>query len=855
MATFNKPGVYIQEVLSSNLPVNNISGASVGAFIGIADRGPTTTVGGNIVGVPTLVTSWEDFVNKFSFGAVTNIFSPDIFGATPNANFLGTATSDLKYAMYTFFSNGGTNAYVTRKVNSGAGKASVTVADNQGTTALNLSTGPDVSVTTTLLSASNTSTVLVATTTGIVSGQDVMGTGINPLAVVSNITSVLATSKTATAGTAIINTTAVTVATADVALGQVVSHASIPVGTYVAGIGSGAITLSATTSAAITSGTLNFTLNTLTLSASNVAPVTLGSTLSFDSTYLNFTVASTGVTITGNGTPFSSALLNNVVSFSGVSTTDSTTNSVLSSSNNFVVTSVFGGGAGITLAYSGTAGTSVIQTTGTVTITGTPSASTSGALVISANSEGAWGNNIWVGITPNQTPNYFDLTVYYGTDATITASTATASSLKSSNIVETIPQLSLNPSDARFVTNVVNSNWITVGVTGTSTNPTTRVPAFTSTWSTNSANATGASNGTFKWSANGVVSGTTAVRLGGYGVALTYSASNTNSAAVATSSAGTAFATTTSFVARTVGVSGTSGSGDPTSTLAQYDSISNQLVINYPNAFDATTVSAVLSYASTRGDSFAVIDPGTVYTTATAITTALDLLTSGNGGTLSNLNFGAVYFPNLVYSDPGSSVVGAIKSMAPGGAVVAAYCSTDTNQGAFKSPAGTSTAIGGAVPVSSLSSSDFDVVSSALRNVNIIRNVPGYGTCIMGARSIASNFSDKFVSVRRALNYLEYNLKNITQFAVFEPNDQNLWNDIIGVVGGFLNDYWTKGGLAGTTADEAFYVKCDSVINTPATISAGELRIEVGVALQRPAEFVVIKIGQTNGGTTVTTTI
>ena len=770
MATFNKPGVYIQEVLSPNLPITSINGESVGAFIGIADRGPTAVVNGTVVGVPTLVSSWDEFVNTFSFGAVANVFSPDIYGSNPNPNFLGTATSDLKNAVYTFFANGGANAYIGRKVNAGAAKASVTVADNQGVTTLSLGSSPEVTVTTTLLSASNTSTVLVATTAGIVAGQPVTGTGINPVATVSAITSTaLAAITTNSAASA---SATLTIATATATVGQTVTGTtSIPVGTYITAIGTGTVTLSATTTSAINNASIVFTTNTLSLSASNTAPVTLGSTLGFDNSALSFTVASTSITITG--TTFSSTLLNNVVSFSGVNTTDSTTNTVLASTNSFVVSSVFGGGAGITLAYSGAAGTPVTQTSGTVTITGTPSASTSAALVISANSHGTWGNNIWVGITPNQTPNYFDLTVYYGTDATITASTATATSLSSSNIVEIIPQLSLNPSDARFVTNVVNSNWITVSINaGTASNPATRVPAFTSTWQTASANATGSASGTFKWSSNGIVTGTTAVRLGGSGVTLTYAASNTSSAAIATSSAGTIFSTTTSFVARTVGVAGTSATGDPTSALQQYDALDNQLILNYPNAFDSTTINKITDYAASRGDSFAVIDPGTVYTTPTALTTALD------GLNIANQNYGAVYFPNLTIADPASAVVGKTINVAPGGSVVAEYSATDTSVGAFKSPAGITNSIGGAIPVTTLLSTDFDIVSAALKNVNIIRNVPGYGTCIMGARTIGSAYSDKYISVRRTLNYLEYNLKSNIQFAIFEPNDANLWSDV-----------------------------------------------------------------------------
>jgi phage tail sheath protein FI len=102
---------------------------------------------------------------------------------------------------------------------------------------------------------------------------------------------------------------------------------------------------------------------------------------------------------------------------------------------------------------------------------------------------------------------------------------------------------------------------------------------------------------------------------------------------------------------------------------------------------------------------------------------------------------------------------------------------------------------------------------------------------------------------------LNYALKNITEFAVFEPNDSNLWRTVSQVIEDLLEDFWRQGGLVGTIPSEAFYVKCDSTINTSASISAGELRIEVGVALQRPAEFVVIKLGQTSGGTTITNSI
>jgi phage tail sheath protein FI len=59
-----------------------------------------------------------------------------------------------------------------------------------------------------------------------------------------------------------------------------------------------------------------------------------------------------------------------------------------------------------------------------------------------------------------------------------------------------------------------------------------------------------------------------------------------------------------------------------------------------------------------------------------------------------------------------------------------------------------------------------------------------------------------------------------------------------------LNDYRNQGGLRGATPAEAFFVKCDAENNTADQIAQGQVNIEVGVALQYPAEFVVITLSQ-----------
>jgi len=541
--------------------------------------------------------------------------------------------------------------------------------------------------------------------------------------------------------------------------------------------------------------------------------------------------------------PFADAQPGTLVSFSGI-TAATNSGALLNTTASFVIDSIVGTGTGIVLrAPSGTSSTATVISSGTVVVTGgifkaTSTAPTatgvtvtlpgSNALQVSAINPGVWGKNLWVAVTPNVNANYFDLTVYYSTRAAIAAVGGVSSALLDSEIVEQFQGLSLNASDTnKFAPNAVSSNWITVAVGGTTTSA-TRIPAFTKAWTS----AASGSNGQFTWNTYNTT-------------LLPFDTTDTNEVAVR-------LGVSTNTDISVGSSSGSEGSTAPalsTDILNKFDAIQSPLVVNYPGVIDATSVGNVLDYVSTRGDSFAIIDPGT------AATTVANVISNLGGYQSTGLNYAGVYFPNLVIQDPASSITTATKVVAPGGAVAALFTSTDATRGSFKSPAGIASPFGYAYPQYTLSNDDFTKVNGAPRYVNIIRTVPGSGTCVMGSRTIYSNYSDKYIAVRRALNFLEWELKNNTQYAIFEPNDQNLWTDITGICTGTLNDYWRAGGLAGETSDQAYYVKCDSTNNTPTTIAAGQLNIEVGVALQRPAEFIIIKVSQFNGGSTVTSSI
>jgi len=90
-----------------------------------------------------------------------------------------------------------------------------------------------------------------------------------------------------------------------------------------------------------------------------------------------------------------------------------------------------------------------------------------------------------------------------------------------------------------------------------------------------------------------------------------------------------------------------------------------------------------------------------------------------------------------------------------------------------------------------------------------------------------------------------------TQWAVFEPNDSRLWQRLVDSVSIFLTGVWRDGALMGAKPEEAFFVKCDRSTMSDDDILNGRLVMEIGIAPVRPAEFVIIRIGQWLGGSSV----
>lgn len=181
----------------------------------------------------------------------------------------------------------------------------------------------------------------------------------------------------------------------------------------------------------------------------------------------------------------------------------------------------------------------------------------------------------------------------------------------------------------------------------------------------------------------------------------------------------------------------------------------------------------------------------------------------------------------------------------PSGAVVGVYAAVDRGRGVWKAPANVSiTAVKG--PVVNITHEDqesLNVDTEAGKSVNAIRAFIGMGTLIWGARTLAGNDNEwRYVPVRRFFNMVEESVKKATAQFVFEPNDANTWVKIRAMIENFLALQWRAGALAGAKPEEAYYVRVGlGQTMTAQDILNGLMNVEIGMAVVRPAEFIVLK--------------
>lgn len=215
--------------------------------------------------------------------------------------------------------------------------------------------------------------------------------------------------------------------------------------------------------------------------------------------------------------------------------------------------------------------------------------------------------------------------------------------------------------------------------------------------------------------------------------------------------------------------------------------------------------------------------------------------------------FAALYYPWLVLRDPTSQGARSrMLTIPPSGHIAGVYARSDAERGVHKAPANTD--VRGVLTLER-QLSDNQQGPLNLKGINVLRIFPGSGqVMVWGARTTGDpNVTDWiYVNVRRLMLYLEESIQESIRWAVFEPNNPDLWQKLRRTINAFLEQVWRDGALFGTTAEQAYRVRIDEALNPPSTRALGRLYIEIKVAPVRPAEFIVVRIGMWDGQADVT---
>ena len=271
------------------------------------------------------------------------------------------------------------------------------------------------------------------------------------------------------------------------------------------------------------------------------------------------------------------------------------------------------------------------------------------------------------------------------------------------------------------------------------------------------------------------------------------------------------------------------GANKVNKVLEKFEAIDEITIVAAPGSKDLRV--DIKDHCEKMGDRIAILD-----SEETADPSAPDALKPFNS------EYAALYFPWIQVYDPASDSKIYIP---PSGHIAGVYARVDGQRGVHKAPAN-ETILGALDLRYNLSKAKQDGLNP--KGINCIRKLNG-NIRVWGARTLGgdANGEFKYVNIRRQFCYLRDSIDQGTQWTVFEPNDPELWAKIRRNISAFLVNEWRNGALFGSTPQEAFYVKCDAENNPPEVRDLGQVITEIGVAVIKPAEFVIFRISQWTG--------
>jgi phage tail sheath protein FI len=186
-----------------------------------------------------------------------------------------------------------------------------------------------------------------------------------------------------------------------------------------------------------------------------------------------------------------------------------------------------------------------------------------------------------------------------------------------------------------------------------------------------------------------------------------------------------------------------------------------------------------------------------------------------------------------------------MSELPPSGAIAGVYSFVDRTRGVWKAPANVSLneVLEPTQAYTKTQLDNLNVDVNAGKSINAIRSFFGKGTLVYGARTLAGNDNEwRYINVRRFFIMAEESCKKATEGFVFEPNDANTWVKVQGMIENFLITLWRQGALQGAKPEHAFYVAVGlGKTMTALDILEGRMIVEIGMAVVRPAEFIILR--------------
>ena len=256
--------------------------------------------------------------------------------------------------------------------------------------------------------------------------------------------------------------------------------------------------------------------------------------------------------------------------------------------------------------------------------------------------------------------------------------------------------------------------------------------------------------------------------------------------------------------------------------------------VNYSNLFDGDVkqLATILSTITSENDAVKLLK--SIYSSESLVSVTE--------------NHRALLAISATYKAIISTILQVVNILPASGGMAGVITMVDNSSGVWNAPANVSMNGVASLPIhiDNREQEGLNVDAVSGKSINAIRSFTGRGILVWGARTLAGNDNEwRYIPVRRTMIFIEQSCKSACKQFVFEPNDANTWVRVKAMIESFLNSLWKQGGLVGPTPNDAFFVRCGlGSTMTPDDILNGQLIVNIGVAVTRPAEFIIISFSQ-----------